>query len=64
MDINFAMANSGIFYNVILASDSEPDVYVSGKAGHEYIMLARYRSPGKDRQIVGCEWIQYVVVIN
>ena len=31
-----------------LASDSEPAIYVSGEAGHQYIMLARYRSPGKD----------------
>ena len=39
-----------------LASDSEPDVYVSGEAGHYHIMLARYRSPGKDHQIAGSEW--------
>ena len=31
-----------------LASDSEPAIYVSGKAGHHIIILARYRSPAKN----------------
>ena len=37
-----------IFYNAILASDIESDIYVSGEAGHKHRMLARYRSSGKD----------------
>ena len=52
------------FYNAILASDSEPDMFVSGEAGHEQKMLARYRSPRKDRQIVGREWIQTLIALN
>ena len=52
------------FYNVILASDSEPDIFVSGEAGHEQGMLARYRLPRKDRQIVGYEWIQTIIALE
>ena len=52
------------FYNAILASDSEPDIFVSGEAGHEQRMLALYRSPRKDVQIVGWEWIQTLIALE
>ena len=52
------------FYNAILASDSEPYIFVSGKVGHEQKMLARYRSPRRDRQIVGWEWVQTLIVLE
>ena len=52
------------FYNAILASDSEPDIFVSGEAGHEQRMLARYRSPRKDCQIVGWEWMQTLIALG
>ena len=32
---------------------SEPAIYVSGGAGQQYIMLARYHSPGKIRPYIG-----------
>ena len=51
-------------FNAILASDSEPDIFVSGEAGHDQRMLARYRSPRKDRQIVGWEWIQTLIALE
>ena len=53
-----------IFSNAILASDSEPYIFVSGEAGHEKEMLARYRSPRKDRQIAGCEWIKSLIALE
>ena len=45
--------------DIFLASDSELDIYVSGKAGHQRRSLVRYRSPGKNRQSVGCKWNEY-----
>ena len=38
----FTPSKLAIFF---LASDSEPVIYVSGEAGHQYIILAHYRSP-------------------
>ena len=43
---------------------SEPDIFVFGEAGHEQRMLARYRSPRKDPQIVDCEWIQTLIALE
>ena len=39
-------------------------MYVSGEAGHQQKMLARYRSPGKDRQIAECEWMQSQIALE
>ena len=52
------------FLDAIIASDSEPDIFVSDEAGHEQRMLARYRSPRKYRQIVGYEWIQTLIALE
>ena len=48
----------------VLASDSESAFYVDVGLRRTHIHLARYRSPGKDRQIARCEWIQFLVVRN
>ena len=37
---------------------------MSGEAGYEQRMLARSRSPRKDRQIIECEWIQTLIALE
>ena len=46
-----------------LANDSEPVFYVDVRLRRTR-NLACYHSPGKDRHIAGCEWIQFLVRRN
>ena len=37
---------------------------MSGEGGHHHRLVARYRSPGKDRQIANFEWIQSIIALE
>ena len=46
------------------ASGSEPTFNVYVRLRRTHMHLGHYRSPGIYRLIVGCEWIQFLVVRN